>query len=229
MRYARKTFLTLATFMLLSSGYISASQAQPPYGAPPGYAPPPGVHGGPGLEPRYGGPGVAPRYSGPALAPRVGGPAYGPRYGGPAYGPRYGGPAVGPRLAGPGYNRPYYRGRKKSNMPWDDMDMPWSSDDDDDDNSFFDRDWFVDEFTDAWDEMINAPADMGEMPGGWYAPTVSMPNPVTVGDEFATAAEDFPDEMKNIYDANRERNRYGDRDNRPAVYDSADTYDAGYD
>lgn len=50
------------------------------------------------------------------------------------------------------------------------------------------EDWFTsnpeDGFSYMWDDMINAPSEMGEMPGGWNAPSISMPNPVDVGSEF---------------------------------------------
>lgn len=45
-----------------------------------------------------------------------------------------------------------------------------------------------------WDDMLNAPNEMGEMPGGWTAPSISVPNPVDVGDEFEDAARDAPGE-----------------------------------
>jgi hypothetical protein len=61
-------------------------------------------------------------------------------------------------------------------------------------------------FADSWDDMLNAPSDMGEMPGGIKAPSVSVPNPVDVGDQFDDAARDVPDQMRNVYDDNR-RNR----------------------
>jgi hypothetical protein len=84
--------------------------------------------------------------------------------------------------------------------------------------SFFSKD----KFSDTWDDMLNAPGDMGEMPGGWTAPSVSMPNPVDVGDEFGDAAKDAPDQMRNVYDDNRDSSRrYDDRrryDNRRPYY-----------
>ncbi|MDJ0740947.1 MAG: hypothetical protein QNJ91_14620 [Gammaproteobacteria bacterium] len=36
----------------------------------------------------------------------------------------------------------------------------------------------------AWDDMMNAPARMGRVPPGWKAPTIDIPNPIDVGDEF---------------------------------------------
>ena len=49
-----------------------------------------------------------------------------------------------------------------------------------------------------WDDMLNAPSRMGRMPGGWNAPSVSVPNPIDVGDEFNDAARDMPDQMDNF-------------------------------
>lgn len=50
----------------------------------------------------------------------------------------------------------------------------------------------------GWDDMLNAPSRMGEMPGGWYAPEVSVPNPVDVGEEFGDAVKDAPDQFDNM-------------------------------
>ena len=77
-----------------------------------------------------------------------------------------------------------------------------------------------DSFADSWDDMLNAPSDMGELPGGFYAPSVSAPNPVDVGDEFDSAARDVPGQMRNVYDDNRRSNTY-DR------YDRYDRYNRG--
>ena len=65
-----------------------------------------------------------------------------------------------------------------------------------------------DRFADNWDDMLNAPSDMGELPGGFYAPSVSVPNPVDVGDEFDRAARDVPGQMQNVYEDNRRNNTY---------------------
>ena len=123
----------------------------------------------------------------------------------------------------PGYNRPgkvppYYRDRNyrrgSSSMPWESRrggsrmpwesrrgsrSMPWDSGR----GSWMSKD----KFSDSWDDMLNAPSDMGEMPGGWTAPSVSVPNPVDVGDEFEDAARDAPDQMRNVYDDNRRSNQ----------------------
>ena len=50
----------------------------------------------------------------------------------------------------------------------------------------------------GFDEALDAPSQMGEMPGGWTAPSISVPNPVEVGDQFRKAAEDLPDQMRNM-------------------------------
>jgi len=50
----------------------------------------------------------------------------------------------------------------------------------------------------GWDDMINAPSRMGEMPGGWNAPEVSMPNPIDMGDQIQDNVKDLPDQIKNM-------------------------------
>lgn len=50
----------------------------------------------------------------------------------------------------------------------------------------------------AWEDMLYTPHALGTMPGGWDAPTVVVPNPVDVGDEFKDAAGDMPGEVKNF-------------------------------
>ena len=66
--------------------------------------------------------------------------------------------------------------------------------------------WFQADFTEGmaemWDDMINAPAEMGTMPGGWEFPTVSTPNPVDVGEELGKAAPEFVDELPNMIEIN---------------------------
>jgi len=48
----------------------------------------------------------------------------------------------------------------------------------------------------SWDDMINAPSRMGEMPGGWTAPEVSVPNPIDMGDQMQDNVRDLPEQMK---------------------------------
>ena len=50
----------------------------------------------------------------------------------------------------------------------------------------------------GWDDMINAPSRMGEMPGGWNAPEISMPNPVDMGDQFQDNIKDLPEQIRNM-------------------------------
>lgn len=50
----------------------------------------------------------------------------------------------------------------------------------------------------GWDDMINAPSRMGKMPGGWYAPEVTMPNPVDMGDQMQDNIKDLPEQVKNM-------------------------------
>jgi len=70
-------------------------------------------------------------------------------------------------------------------------------------NRFFNGNWM--NFSDpkgtmsrGWDEMLDAPSQMGEMPGGWNAPSISVPNPIEVGDQFQDAAQDLPTQMRNM-------------------------------
>lgn len=54
---------------------------------------------------------------------------------------------------------------------------------------------FYTNFTgDVWDKMINAPYDMGRMPGGWQFPSISTPDPVTVSDAIANQVPPFAEE-----------------------------------
>ena len=50
----------------------------------------------------------------------------------------------------------------------------------------------------AWEDMLVTPNGLGTMPGGWKAPSISVPNPIDVGDEFKDVARDMPDEMQNF-------------------------------
>ncbi|MGB1111341.1 MAG: hypothetical protein ACPG4N_13350, partial [Gammaproteobacteria bacterium] len=49
-----------------------------------------------------------------------------------------------------------------------------------------------------WDESLDAPSRMGRMPGGWRAPSISVPNPVDVGDELGEAMYDAPGQVRNF-------------------------------
>ena len=37
---------------------------------------------------------------------------------------------------------------------------------------------------------------MGEMPGGWTAPEVTVPNPIDMGDQMQDNVQDLPDQMR---------------------------------
>lgn len=50
----------------------------------------------------------------------------------------------------------------------------------------------------AWDDMLDTPHDMGKMPGGWRAPSISVPNPVDVSDEMEKNMRKMPGEMRSF-------------------------------
>ena len=66
--------------------------------------------------------------------------------------------------------------------------------------------WFTsdpeDGFSYMWDDMINAPSEMGEMPGGWNAPSISVPNPVDIGSEFRDEAPNLMHEIPDMINVN---------------------------
>lgn len=102
-------------------------------------------------------------------------------------GPR--GPYSGPSAFNtPGYNPNRYNRRNNSR---------WGS------NKFWGRSgpskWMnpsKDNWENSWDDMINAPSRMGEMPGGWTAPEVTVPNPIDMGDQVQDNLQDLPDQMR---------------------------------
>jgi len=219
MKNRTNTKLTLAaSVFLLAGGQANlVLAAEVPYSsqaAPPGYN-----SGYPYNQQGYGGmPGnLTPGY----IPPSYGGRNYGRR----GSGPGFSGPwDSGRGGSGPGFSGPWDSGRggssmpwgskRGSSMPWDSKrggrSMPWDSGRggrnlpwDSGRGGWMDKD----KFADRWDDMLNAPSDMGEMPGGFTAPSVSAPNPVDVGDEFDRAARDAPDQMRNVYDDNRRSNR----------------------
>lgn len=65
----------------------------------------------------------------------------------------------------------------------------------------------------AWEDMMVTPNALGTMPGGWEAPSISIPNPVDVGDEFKNAAGDMPEEMRDFSDGFTYGDGYGNSDN----------------
>lgn len=114
-----------------------------------------------------------------------------------------------------GRNTPWKRGFSSRDTPWGNRgfssrDMPWDDDsgfpffgDNKYTDKFFDRfDDFDDDnemrefFEDLWDDSINAPYDMGEMPGGARAPTLSVPGPAAVADELQSGTRNFFDDNR---------------------------------
>ena len=88
----------------------------------------------------------------------------------------------------PGYNP--YRNYRRNNSRWGSNKF-WGNSGPDKWMSPSKRNW-----ENSWDDMINAPSRMGEMPGGWTAPEVSVPNPIDMGDQMQDNMQDLPSQMK---------------------------------
>lgn len=95
----------------------------------------------------------------------------------------------------PGYNP--YRNNRGNRMPWGGNNNRFGN------NKFWGNSgpskWMnpsKDNWENSWDDMINAPSRMGDMPGGWTAPEVTMPNPIDIGDQFQDNLKDLPDQMR---------------------------------
>ena len=216
-RINNKLTLAASVFLLAASQSNLVQAADAPYAnqaVPPGY--------NTGYNPGYQNypPQSAPGYGMPGdLTPGYIPPSYGGRNPGRGSSSSpWGG--SGPSFSGPwdsgrgGSSMPWSGRRGGSSMPWDNnrggRNMPWSSNRggrsmpwDSGRGGWMNKD----RFADGWDDMLNKPSDMGEMPGGFTAPSISAPNPVDVGDEFDRAARDAPDQMRNVYDDNRRSNR----------------------
>lgn len=74
---------------------------------------------------------------------------------------------------------------KKETKPWGDTRYIWP-------------DFYTEQTSDAWDKMINAPHELGYMPGGWRFPSFSSPDPVTVGDAVANQVPPIVEEVPNF-------------------------------
>jgi len=61
-------------------------------------------------------------------------------------------------------------------------------------------DFYTDGTSELWDNMMNAPFKMGRMPGGWRAPSLSMPDPVTIGDAVTNQLPPMAEEVGNMID-----------------------------
>lgn len=179
-----------ASLLLVGSQFAIADQYGPmsgaaPYGAPMGYGYGPGSYGG-----------------GPIGAPYAGGP-----FGG---GPFNGG---GPFSGGGPFNGggPFRGGSPMSGVPFMqsfDMSRPDSF------NPMRPRVWGAgpqhwmnptdpkEGMSQAWDDMMNAPHRMGRVPPGWKAPTIDIPNPIDVGDEFEKNARRAPTIMRENFTFN---------------------------
>ncbi len=193
-----------------------------PSAMPPAAAPAPSAAVAPSV------PAAAPRAAvrQPAAAPQQQGYYYGNR-GYPAqrgYYP-YGGGRPGYGYRRPyGYSNGYSNGpmgfsmpRMGSRSPW--SSGPWNSGSFNRGNWFGGngpRNWFgrgngpsswfggrggpKEGFANMWDDMIDAPSEMGTMPGGWEFPSVSMPNPVDSADELEKGSREFVREVPNMID-----------------------------
>ncbi|KAG1650298.1 hypothetical protein GQR58_028199 [Nymphon striatum] len=59
-------------------------------------------------------------------------------------------------------------------------------------------DFYTDSTNDMWNDMINAPFKMGRMPGGWRAPFLSTPDPVSIGDAVTNQIPPIMEEAGNM-------------------------------
>ncbi len=105
---------------------------------------------------------------------------------------RYSGPSA---FNTPRYNP--YRSNRGNRMPWGGNNNRFGND------KFWGRSgpstWMSPSkrnWENSWDDMINAPSRMGEMPGGWTAPEVTVPNPIDMGDQVQENLQDLPEQMK---------------------------------
>ena len=190
-----------ASLLLIGSQVVTAQDAAPaapsaaPYGPAAGYnGYAPGPYG-PSAYNRgpYGG---APYgYGG---RPYAGGPfGGGPFGGGPFGGNRYyGGNRGGGPFSGVPFMQSFDMSRRDSFNPmhprvWGAGPQVWMDPTDPQDG-----------MSQAWDDMMNAPARMGRVPPGWKAPTIDVPNPIDVGDEFEKNARRAPTIMRENFTFN---------------------------
>ena len=194
-RVLAASVLLIGSQMVAAEEPAAAAPAAAPQAAPAGYGYGPGPYAG---GPYGGGPyGGAPYGAGPY----AGGPYGGGPYGG---GPFGGGPFNGGGPFGGG-GSPF---RGVPFMQSFDMSRPDSF------NPMRPRVWGAgpqvwldptdpkDGMSQAWDDMMNAPARMGRVPPGWKAPTIDIPNPIDVGDEFEKNARRAPTIMRDNFTFN---------------------------
>lgn len=166
------------------------------------FTPPPPVYGAPGNAPMPYGP--APYGSSPYGRPMAGPAPMGP---GPGMPPPYGNPYNrGPYNSGPSNSGPF---KNMGFGPFNNNSAPWETWPFGGRDSFWSRkeipfdnqnptDWFdpgdpKEGLAIMWDDLISAPDDLGTMPGGWYVPSVSVPNPVDLEDQMEKATKEIPD------------------------------------
>lgn len=180
------SFRLLAASLLLVAGQVATAQdAVPQSGAAP-YGPPAGYGYAPGAMPY-----------GPVSGP-YGGAPYGAPYGAGPYGggPYGGGPYGGTPFRGMPFMQSFDMSRPDSFNPtrpgvWGGGPPSWM--DPSDPKEGMSR---------AWDDMMNAPHRMGRVPPGWKAPSISVPNPIDVGDEFEKNARRAPHIMRDNFSFN---------------------------
>jgi hypothetical protein len=195
-----KSFKYIAISLLIALiGLTTASSvmAQPGYynSPPPGYAPPQQYIPPPAFNQAY----RPPYYGNRGYGNR----GYGNRgYGNRGYGNRgYGNRGYGNRNygnSGFGRNMPFNR---FNNTPWNRFSngSGWGNNN----NYGPDTDWFTDTprrwmrngpkegAGQVFDDFLDGPSRMGDMPGGWSAPTISVPNPIDVADELERGSQDM--------------------------------------
>ena len=59
-------------------------------------------------------------------------------------------------------------------------------------------DFYTDTSSEMWDNMLNGPFKMGRMPGGWRAPSLSTPDPITIGDAVTNQMPPMAEEVGNM-------------------------------
>ena len=185
--------LAVSALLLGSQMAVAEEQAPAPGAAPAAPVPAygayrPGPYGGPGAFNRgpYGGaPYVARPYGG--------GPFNGMPFGGNRY---YGGRRGSGPFSGVPFMQSFDMSRPDSFNPmhprvWGAGPQVWFDPTDPDEG-----------MSQAWDDMMNAPARMGRVPPGWKAPTIDVPNPVDVGDEFEKNIRRAPTIMRENFTFN---------------------------
>jgi hypothetical protein len=171
----------LAASMLLIGSQVAGAQSYAPMPGPG--AMPYGAPGGFGPGPQYGG------------GPYGGGPFGGSPFGGGPF--NSGGPfGGGSPFRGVPFMQSFDMNRPDSFNPmrrqvWGAGPQYWMNPNDPQDG-----------MSQAWDDMMNAPARMGRVPPGWKAPTIDVPNPIDVGDEFEKNARRAPYIMRDNFTFN---------------------------